>query len=127
MKTLPLLLTLALSSPVMACEKTIHIGSAHIGDTSAFGQLNEQNLGLGVECGKLQLGIYKNSIYNTSVYVGSVLRYNRNLGIKYGLVSGYMKTIVPYAAAYIKGFGVEWTIIPATPYNPMTVGYSINF
>lgn len=125
------LIVFVYSNKLEACEDinyTVSIGSYHVKDHRFQQKFNENNIGIGVECDELQTGVYHNSIGNVSVYVGSVVPIHRQLGVKYGAVTGYQLPIAPYVAGYIRLYDrVELTILPPTIYNPLTIGYSLRW
>jgi hypothetical protein len=102
------------------CAIALILASIHLNTDEKF---NEKNLGIGVRCEQVEFGAYKNSINQLSIFTGR--RWGgENLGVRAGLVTGYYKPVVPYAAGYVKMWGVELTIIPPTQYNPTTIGIS---
>jgi hypothetical protein len=81
---------------------------------------NQNNLGLSFEH-KLNdniyiaLGLYDNSIYNTSYHAGILLvkQYdNIEIGSNIGLVTGYTNKAIPYARPYIQYKNVRFGYIP---------------
>lgn len=73
-------------------------------------ELNENNYGLGYSHKNYAVGVYKNSFKETSYYAYKSKVYKQRnrlkLSVKYGIVSGYNESVIPFAlpvVSYEKG------------------------
>jgi hypothetical protein len=119
MKTL--LLTLASVALRVATDKLFLMTVSH--HTEDNSQYNNINIGLGYEHTNsndigYQLGVYKNSLYSTSTFIGGHYQKEVKKGIILGgsisLVSGYYKTITP-----VPLFSVQYKNIRLVTSYPM--------
>lgn len=127
MRNLLLILLLIYSNPILAdqetCSPVIHLGSFH---SKWHYKLNEVNYGAGLHCEKgVHFGMYRNSNYTDTLYVGTEYQLTKYMGVKYGFATGYLLPV--YAVGYIRYKFVELMLIPPTKINPATLGYSIQF
>lgn len=94
---------------------------------------NQVNYGLGAyydisDTMKVEAGVYKNSIYRTSHYIGIQHKLSEwhsiEVGLDYLLVTGYIKNIpVPVVSPYIESHRVRMLLIP--DYRMVGVGFSL--
>lgn len=113
-----------------ACDEvhySVSVGSKHISDGSTYPKFNERNLGFGVECDGVQVGLYHNSLDKPSAYIGGTIPGSEYFGVKYGLVTGYNYIIAPYAAGYVRIYNLEFTVLPRTPVSPLIIAYSVRW
>jgi len=102
-----LIMLLLFSTSAMACDMTIHLKSTHLNLPENHVKINNDNYGLGMECGNTVFGAYHNTFYKQSIYLGRVYRTHGNLslGVSFGGVTGYQEQsgqpIMPYAYGII--------------------------
>ena len=117
------LLFALLALPVAAgadCAVAINVGSYHFDRSHPY---NERNYGAGVECGRYQAGLYKNSEYRTSVYAFRFFELRAPVGIAAGLVTGYeYADVLPAAALTVTAGPARVLVMPPMRVDGRNVG-----
>ena len=98
------------------CWVVLTIASQHIESQG----MNQSNPGIGVEANGYIAGIYRNSDYRNSVYVGRdwlpIVDGHLHAGLAYGAITGYRMAVAPLVAGRITyengNFGVNLNVMP---------------